>query len=121
MSSNRPKKSVLPRRGRYRPELLELENRVVPSASATGLDSFLVPAPAASLPVMKVNFEVQVFQDEPQTGKVQELSPGARGIGNLVGAEVQIFSMGHQGKGFQGIGQELSLFIFNIFPSSTGQ
>jgi hypothetical protein len=34
---------------------------------------------------------------------------------------MQVFPKGHQGKDSQGIGQELSIFIFNIFPNSTGQ
>jgi hypothetical protein len=120
MSPFRPKKSVLARRSRYRPEFLELENRVVPSVSATGHDAVLPPAPAASLPIMKVDVETQVLHTT-LSNPVDQHGPGAHGIGDLVSDEVQVLLKGQQAKGSEGIGQEISIFIFNIFPTSTGQ
>jgi hypothetical protein len=125
---------------RFRPQLLELENRVVPSASAKGLDSALLPPPAITLPVMQISAEVQVHQDGNQGGRFQGIDEefslsinttlprstdmhgsGGHGIVDRVSGEVQVLQMGRQSNGFQGIGQDLRIFIFTILPNSTDQ
>src|SRR5262249_890137 len=79
------------------------ENRVVPSASPTGLDSILHPLlPAASLTASTAASQAEHASDQ--------------GIGDQVTAKVQELQDGRTPEGSQGIGTDLSAFVQTIGP-----
>jgi hypothetical protein len=101
----RHKKSARGIRVRYRLELLELENRVVPSTA--GLDAFLHPsAPAASVVAATA---------------VSAAAPASDvGIGDQVSAKAQALQDTRTTDGAQGIGADLSAFVQTLVPPTTG-
>src|SRR5689334_16149631 len=81
MSRSNRKKSVHSTRNRFRPELVPLENRVVPSTSPTGLSTLLhPPLPAAALTAAPAASQAQSDNDQgigtQVTAKVEELHAG---------------------------------------------
>src|SRR5262245_13970766 len=106
MSRSNRKKSVHSTRNRFRPELIPLENRVVPSASPAGLNSILhPPLPAASLTAATAASQAQHDSDV--------------GIGDQVSAKAQELREARTPDGPPGIGTDLSAFVLTIVPKST--
>src|SRR5262245_17850416 len=100
--SSRNKKSTRQVWVRYQPELLELEDRVVPSTTA--LDALLHPVGHASLIAAT-------------SASVTE-QPSDEGIGDQVSAKAHELQDARTSGGSQGIGTDLSTFVHTLDPAS---